>query len=144
MYLLQLDDGGDLSLTNHDCNKLPPYPILSHTWGEDEDEVTFHDVQNGLAKSKPGYAKVLFCGLRAKENDLKHIWVDSCCIDRTNLSELAEAINSMFRWYSQAETCYVSMQDVSVPKFDSNSQTACSWESAFRRSRWFTRGCMSN
>lgn len=35
---------------------IPPYAILSHTWGEGE--VLFQDVQQGLAQSRRGYEKV--------------------------------------------------------------------------------------
>ena len=34
----------------------PPYAILSHTWADEE--VSFQDVQQGLAQSRRGYGKV--------------------------------------------------------------------------------------
>jgi hypothetical protein len=47
----------------------------------------------------------------------------------------------MFRWYRNAAKCYVYLSDVSRPAFDSNDKlNQLLWESAFRRSRWFTRG----
>jgi len=55
-----------------------------------------------------------FCGKQAKHDDLHYFWVDTCCIDKSNHSELAIAINSMFRWYENAERCYVYLLDVSV------------------------------
>jgi hypothetical protein len=45
----------------------------------------------------------------------------------------------MFRWYHDAVKCYVYLSDVSVDNND-NNQTQQTWESAFRKSRWFTRG----
>ncbi|CAK4033478.1 DASH complex subunit ask1 [Lecanosticta acicola] len=124
MHLLQLSDSGELRLTTHDGRKLPPYAILSHTWGPDGDEVTFDDVKRRPeeAKSKPGYAKIDFCAQQAKKGDLKHFWIDTCCIDKYNLPELTEAINSMFRWYQQATTCFVYLQDVSFLKRDRTLQ----------------------
>ena len=62
-----------------------------------------------------------------------------CCIDKANHTELSEAITSMFRWYREAAKCYAYLSDVLVGH-DSNNQTKLTWESAFRKSRWFTRG----
>ena len=143
MRLLQLDNRNQLSLTKYEDDKLPPYAILSHTWGAEDEEVTFADVTHGQRTSNAGYAKLPFCGGQAFEDDLRHFWVDSCCIDVSSSLEHSEAINSMFRWYSKAEKCYVYLQDVSALKQDSND-TPCDWESAVRSSRWFTRGCMSS
>jgi hypothetical protein len=44
----------------------------------------------------------------------------------------------MFRWYQEAAKCYVYLSDVSTHNPDENNHF--SWESAFRKSRWFTRG----
>ena len=59
------------------------------------------------------------------------------CIDKSNSTELAEAINSMFRWYRNATKCYVYLPDVS--RLHSHSANEA-WESTFRKSGWFTRG----
>ena len=45
----------------------------------------------------------------------------------------------MFRWYQNAARCYVYLSDVSVNTQDGQSRHL-EWESAFRNSRWFTRG----
>ena len=45
MRLLYFDDQGKLSLTKDSRNDIPPHAILSHTWGADEDEVDFDDMQ---------------------------------------------------------------------------------------------------
>ncbi|KIX02910.1 uncharacterized protein Z518_08853 [Rhinocladiella mackenziei CBS 650.93] len=115
--------------------------ILSHTWGADEDEVTFNDLYSGSGKNKAGYTKIQFCGQQARKNGLQYFWVDTCCINKANLTELAEAITSMFRWYRDAAKCYVYLSDVSVYNNDhSHPPQQWPWESAFRKSRWFTRG----
>ncbi|KAF9728326.1 vegetative incompatibility protein HET-E-1 [Paraphaeosphaeria minitans] len=118
--------------------KVPDYAILSHTWGEQE--VIFDDLKNldsaediG-AKSKAGWDKIRFCAQQTKRDGLDHFWVDTCCIDKANNTELSEAINSMFRWYQNAKKCYVYLSDVE------NSTVDGEGESAFKRSRWFTRG----
>jgi Heterokaryon incompatibility protein (HET) len=80
MRLLKWGSHGELSLTKDFVDDAPSYAILSHTWGEDEDEVTFDDLENGSGTSKAGYAKLQFCGKQAKKDGLKYFWVDTCCI----------------------------------------------------------------
>jgi hypothetical protein len=141
MRLLKLEDNGQITLTK-DLNNdgIPPYAILSHTWGDDDQEVTFKDATANTEKQKAGYEKIRFCGQQALSDGLQYFWVDTCCIDKSNNTELSEAINSMFRWYQNATRCYVYLSDVST---DGLTQTALSpmwWQPAFRASRWFTRG----
>jgi hypothetical protein len=46
----------------------------------------------------------------------------------------------MFRWYQDAAQCYVYLSDVLRPRSDSADKSSEPWESAFRKSTWFTRG----
>ena len=138
MRLLQLGSRGELSFTKEFHDDVPAYAILSHTWGDDEEEVTFHDIETASGTDKAGYAKLLFCGQQANSDGLEYFWVDTCCIDKANNTELSEAITSMFRWYQNAQHCYVYLTDVSVVK--ANRHQPQMWEPAFRSSRWFTRG----
>jgi hypothetical protein len=124
--------------------KVPRYAILSHTWGEQE--VIFDDLKSLNsskdidAKKKAGWDKIQFCAQQAKRDGLDYFWVDTCCIDKSNNTELSEAINSMFRWYQNAERCYVYLSDVEHDTLDSDSESSWRWKPAFRKSRWFTRG----
>jgi hypothetical protein len=96
---------------------------------------------NGAGESKSGYDKIRFCGQEAKRDGLQYFWVDTCCIDKLNLVELQEAINSMFRWYKNAAKCYVYLSDVSTADRKAGDDfSEITWETAFRKSRWFTRG----
>ena len=122
-----------LSLVEHLGRDIPPYAILSHTWGKSEEEVTFKDIEKGRGKDKVGYKKIMFCIQQAARDGLQYSWVDTCCIDKSSSAELQEAINSMFRWYHDAARCYVYMSDVS-------SVTRVFPGISFQRSRWFTRG----
>ncbi|KAI0363550.1 HET-domain-containing protein [Pilatotrama ljubarskyi] len=70
----------------------------------------------------------------ARSNGYRYVWDDTCCINKESSAELSEAINSMFDWYSPAEVCYVFLSDVSA------AQDPAEKDSAFRQSRWFTRG----
>lgn len=139
MRLLKIDDHGAFNLTEDLQDNIPTYAILSHTWGPESDEVTFGDLKSKQSERKAGYAKIQFCGEQAKKDNLKYIWVDTCCIDKVNSAEFSQAINSMFRWYRNAAKCYVYLSDVSVSKRDKHHMKAV-WEPAFRSSRWFTRG----
>ena len=60
MRRLRLDSPGEVCLAKDLVDEIPPYAILSHTWSsDDDDEVTFDDVQNGRGKNKAGWAKAL-------------------------------------------------------------------------------------
>src|SRR5438045_1695554 len=139
MRLLKLNDGGSFSLETFSAATFPPYAILSHTWGSDNEEVTFKNLVDGTGSNKAGYQKLRFCGSQAKDDGLHYFWADTCCIDKSNNNELTKAINSMFRWYQNAARCYVYLSDVSVRTQDSQASHV-EWESSFRNSRWFTRG----
>jgi hypothetical protein len=140
MRLLRLEDDGELSLIEFVGDDFPSYAVLSHTWGSDDEEVTFNDLVNGAGKSKPGYHKVRFCGKQAANDGLQFFWVDTCCIDKSSSTELSEAINSMFCWYRNAARCYVYLSDVSVGTSSRNDEFSRRWKPAFKKSRWFTRG----
>ncbi|KAI1317055.1 kinesin light chain 3 [Xylariaceae sp. FL0255] len=147
MRLLQRQDDGSLTLTKDLVDNIKPYAILSHTWGEDDEEVVFKDVNENTSqlkdrcRQKPGYRKIDLCAKWAATDNLHYFWVDSCCIDKSSGPELQEAITSMFRWYQDAAKCYVYLSD--VPR-DGGQRPGTllrsAWEDAFRKSRWFTRG----
>jgi hypothetical protein len=142
MRLLNWGDDGALSFTANlgSEDTIPPYAILSHTWGQDEEEVTFDELLQGSGNNKPGYEKIRFCRDQAQQDGLRYFWIDTCCIDKENKVELSQAIQSMFRWYRDAARCYVYLPDVSTALIESNGANPPLWESDLRRSRWFTRG----
>ena len=135
MRLLKLNDNGDLSLIERSGDNVYKYAILSHTWGPDGEEVTYEDLIKGTGKHKPGYDKLQFCAKQADLDGLKYVWIDTCCINKANFTELSTAVNSMFRWYREATQCYVYLSDVPDPKDPSSTV-----ESTFPASRWFKRG----
>ena len=118
--------------TDPATSKSGRYAILSHTWGPEE--VSFDEWQAGLATHKAGHAKIVSACKVAKDEGERYIWVDTCCIDKNNHSELSEAINSMFAWYAGATVCYAVLSDVKSGQAASNSLQQ------LRESRWFTRG----
>jgi hypothetical protein len=133
------DDSFELT-TFDDDDAAPPYAVLSHTWTAGQ-EVTYEELLAGTGTNKSGYAKLRFCAERAAADGLQYFWVDTCCINKATSVELSTAINSMFRWYQRSTKCYVYLRNVSVPKEVIDAEAfRISWEHAFRRSRWFTRG----
>ncbi|KAK1829407.1 HET-domain-containing protein, partial [Podospora conica] len=141
----------------------PPYSIVSHTW--DRDEVTLQEVQTPTPAviDKAGYQKVLTCAAKAKSDGYEHVWIDTCCIDKTSSAELSEAINSMYLWYKMSHVCYAYLADIptssqvmldSDPESPKSSWSDISTESdsdseqvegfdasgIFRNSKWFKRG----
>ncbi|KAH7414029.1 heterokaryon incompatibility protein-domain-containing protein [Phaeosphaeria sp. MPI-PUGE-AT-0046c] len=130
MWLLRLDGGGQFSLVEFTGN-IPPYAILSHTWGPDSEEVTYEDIINGTGRDKIGYQKIRFCGSQASKDGLQYFWIDTCCIDKKSSAELTESINSMFEWYRRAAVCYVALGDLSP---------GCVLTRELGDCRWFKRG----
>jgi tetratricopeptide (TPR) repeat protein len=138
MRLLHFNALGRPVLTDFCGKMIPPYAILSHRWSDSE--ILIEDISNGTYKEKKeGYRKLRFCANQAAQDELQYFWVDTCCIDKWNLSELSKAINSMFQWYKNATRCYVFLSDVSVSTATERVQRS-DWEASFRNSVWFTRG----
>jgi len=137
MWLL---DTTSLALTAFFDDNTPYYAILSHTWGPEE--VSFQDIQGQhlALLNRAGYCKIRgFCS-KAQEAGFQYGWVDTCCIDKTNNAELSEAINSMYRWYSNAVTCYAYLADVSLRSRDDPLTDSSPLNSPLIYSRWFERG----
>ncbi|KAK6072734.1 HET domain-containing protein [Seiridium cupressi] len=82
------------------------------------------------AQRRKGFGKIrLACELALKAR-YDYVWVDTCCIYKSSSTELTEAINSMFEWYSKAAICYAYLSDYSL-----SDPT-----SGLHESQWFTRG----
>jgi WD40 repeat protein len=135
MRLLELSSNDELIFTKDFVDNVPAYAILSHTWGQEDHEVTFKDIRKKRGHGKPGYQKIVFCGKQAWDDGLRYFWVDTCCIDKSNSTELAEAINSMYKWYHNSARCYVYLGDV-----EGNNLAVSTCMQSFRESRWFQRG----
>ena len=103
------------------------YAILSHRWGATLGEVSFADINESRDVShKHGAAKLKgFCDLAASLG-YHYGWMDTCCINKGDSSELTEAINSMYRWYQGSSLCVVYLEDVP--------------EKPMTDSEWFKRG----
>ncbi|KAI8250176.1 hypothetical protein K4K53_012813 [Colletotrichum sp. SAR 10_77] len=120
------------------------YAILSHTW--EDDEVSFREISDlNSAATKAGFSKIKKTCELARQKGLQYAWVDTCCIDKSSSTELSEAINSMFYWYKQSDTCFVYLSD--MPSIDELGHIASDprradpqIEKVLRPCKWFTRG----
>ncbi|EGS17115.1 uncharacterized protein CTHT_0074450 [Thermochaetoides thermophila DSM 1495] len=88
------------------------------------------------AELKPGYQKILYAVEQAEKDGFEYVWVDTACIDRTSSTDVSEAINSAFQWYSRAGICYAYLADVQA---DDNIEGYRTWLDLFNMSRWFKR-----
>ena len=114
-------------------SQIPQYAILSHRWGDEE--VTFQDFQTEKEQESQGYGKIKQCCGLADSRGFQWVWIDTCCIDSKSSAELSEAINSMYRWYQNANECYVYLSDIIWDHRDRKAS-----KEAFCQSLWFTRG----
>ncbi|KAH7926816.1 HET-domain-containing protein [Leucogyrophana mollusca] len=127
MYLLNTE-----TLKLEEPQRTPTYAILSHVWGEEE--VTFRDINKPSPEQFKGYTKIEHCCAQALADGYKYLWIDTCCIDKRSSAELSEAINSMYRWYAEAQICYAYLEDVP------SDEDPADENSRFRNSKWFSRG----
>ena len=123
------------------------YAILSHRWIDDT-EVNYDEMVD-LAKMEKGerdeirgrlgYKKILDTCQQAQKDGYKWVWVDTCCIDKRSSAELSEAINSMYRWYQNAGTCYAYLHDVGGSSFptEQDNEKYPKWNGW---PEWFSRG----
>ncbi|KAI0163665.1 heterokaryon incompatibility protein-domain-containing protein, partial [Pestalotiopsis sp. NC0098] len=115
-----------------------PYAILSHRW-RDGEEILYQDIaDSGLVEAlrkakKSGYDKIIATCHQAKLAGITYIWVDTCCIDKSNSAELSEEINSMYRYYQDAHVCYAFLNGLFL-------DADISSDDKFAGHAWFERG----
>ena len=110
---------------------VPKYAIASHRWKAGA-EATIKDIRNKRNTHKDGYVKVGGFAKYVREHfcGVEWLWIDTCCVNQDSSQEVTKAVNSMFRWYSNAEVCLAYLADVTNEKD----------EREFRHSKWFSRG----
>jgi hypothetical protein len=135
---MRLINSNTLQLEAFFTSPVPDYAILSHTWGPEEvtlQQFISSDERHEIQR-RSGYIKIKEACALARSRQLGYVWVDTCCIDKTNSTELAESIASMFRWYEEANICFAFLEDV-PPRTEQGTEQ---WQATFAASRWFTRG----
>jgi hypothetical protein len=76
-----------------------PYAILSHRWLPDAEEITYDDLRgqrtnNPILQEKQGWQKLEYCRRQARQDGLRYIWVDTCCISTSTLMSGCEHVTS--------------------------------------------------
>ncbi|KAI1323162.1 HET-domain-containing protein [Xylariaceae sp. FL0255] len=131
--------------------QLEPYAILSHRWLGDDEEIKFQDIHKYSYALQSGERPFVLPQLDkirgacdvARGKALRWLWMDTCCIDKTDTREYAEAINSMFRWYRDAKLCITYLSDVQNKYRRSSLGRDIFRGSPGQRDRvstWFSRG----
>ncbi|KAK7439981.1 hypothetical protein VKT23_017234 [Stygiomarasmius scandens] len=92
---------------------IPPYAILSHRWILGE-EIVYDEFNKPREEtsSKSGYQKIQAACQQARKDNIRYIWIDTCCIEQGNHDDVAANITSMYAYYQNAEVCYVYLADV--------------------------------
>jgi hypothetical protein len=122
-----------LELKQFNSGSIPTYAILSHAW--EEEEVILQELHTSQARQKKGFKKIEdFCSEAAARGH-EWGWMDTCCIDKTDLVELSQAINSMFAWYRDSTVCLAYLSDFHLQPHGSVPDNT-----GLKASRWFTRG----
>jgi hypothetical protein len=123
------------------------YAILSHRWVGLE--ITFEQLKGHTTElrtdrrplSSPQADKIHGACETARNQGITWIWIDMCCIDKASATEETESINSMFKWYRDAELCITYLCDVSR-----DAERPTTSPDIFKRmlgdgpSEWFFRG----
>lgn len=162
-YAILSHTWGDEEISFQEWQTIASLPDLlaARPSGQDDAYTTLQRNRVDTLRRRAGYKKILDfcrivfhfnqhqgCGLRRLDplpqdrrgrgqiQKMGWVWIDTCCIDKTSSSELSEAINSMFRWYGQAEMCLAYLSDVP----DVTDPQLANPAAAFKSSRWFTRG----
>ncbi|EPE10910.1 het domain-containing protein [Ophiostoma piceae UAMH 11346] len=123
---MRLINANTLELVERFPPYIPQYAILSHRWGEDE--VSFQDYLKNKGGDKSAAKKIRrMADITKNKLRYDYFWIDTCCINKTDSSELSESINSMYQWYRDSAVCIAYLADVIHEEVMMNSE-------------WFDRG----
>ncbi|KAF2679846.1 HET-domain-containing protein, partial [Lentithecium fluviatile CBS 122367] len=129
----------------------PPYAILSHRW--ENEEITFKTINSEALRDpslasfsrglRPSAEKIRGSCAIARQQGFDHVWIDTCCIDKSSSEELRTALNSMFKWYREATVCHVFLNDVTFFEIGEHYMDMFCSDREDRQgkaSEWFERG----
>ena len=137
----------DIKVLNFRDDDATEYAILSHRWIDNtevnyEEMVSLANMEKGkrnVIRGRSGYKKILDTCRQARKDGYEWAWVDTCCIDKGSSAELSEAINSMYRWYTNAKVCYAYLHDVDGSSFPSEKDDK-KYAKSYGWPEWFSRG----
>ena len=136
LSIQKLENDGEYAIVSHrwsvgDEDVFPKLEILHRKNRDTQQHKQAEQVKDLLQRSNDeSISKIRLACREARKDKIPYVWIDTCCIDRRDLRELSQALNSMFRWYKEARICYTYLSDV---EFDNQADQ-------FKKSAWFTRG----
>jgi hypothetical protein len=128
------------------------YAILSHRWVGAE--ITFDTLPQHIPElrrtearylASPQLSKIRGACEMARQLGFAWMWIDNCCINKASATEESESINSMYKWYRDAQICITYLSDVKLDAAPGMLNQNPSTE-IFRKinsdqpSEWFFRG----
>ncbi|KAI0649791.1 hypothetical protein C8Q79DRAFT_348319 [Trametes meyenii] len=100
-----------------------------------EDRTAQRYPQNNTVLSDAGVSPTIRRACQLADNaGYEYLWMSACCVDRTDDTELADALNNMWDWHSHASLCYAYLADV-FPVNEDRVMSA-SGLNQFRQSEW--------
>jgi len=122
---LRFIDTATLKIRNFTIDDAPPYAVLCHVWGDEE--ISFQELQEiseraqepqAGAREKKGYYKIRQLCRAVRRAGIELAWLDSCCINQNDLAERDQTILALASLYSNAEACYVLLEDTTAGHSD--------------------------
>ncbi|KAI3326790.1 heterokaryon incompatibility protein-domain-containing protein [Xylariaceae sp. AK1471] len=123
------------------------YLIVSHAWGwsnqtnnwgNPQEEIDFEVASMPFTEINrlTSLNKIKSACRLAASRKIDYVWIDTCCIDQKNSTEVTEGINSMFEWYHKSELCAVYLADLHYENKDGPNELY----ERLKACRWFERG----
>jgi len=91
---------------------IPSYAILSHRWMKGE--VVYKEFIEPKPETfkKHGFMKIRRACRQARDDGIRYLWADTCCIKQGDHADVAANITSMYAYYQNAQVCYAYLVDV--------------------------------
>jgi hypothetical protein len=115
-------------------DEVPPYVTLSQTWCPGE--VLYEDLAVRDTKipwpptHKEGWPRIQNSCTLALKDGYEFIWIETCCVDKTNSAERTEEMNSCYKWFQRCAVSYTYLVDFNITHLGLDQMRLC---------RWFTR-----
>lgn len=95
---------------------------LSDSEAEKLAKSLFGNLTEATSRKKPKQTKLGVMRDELLEMDVRYVWIDTLCINKTSSAETDEAIRSMYRWYNNAHFVYLE-SDTSLEDWSTRGWT---------------------
>ncbi|EME42840.1 hypothetical protein DOTSEDRAFT_101598, partial [Dothistroma septosporum NZE10] len=93
-------------LEAYNVREAPPYAAISYTWGEPGRVQNIVINDDRLEVGQNAHYALWQATVASRGRDVEHYWIDSVCIDQSNLREKSHQVGMMGRIYSGAALVY--------------------------------------